>query len=61
MGNRSRRGTIMARKPKKDDDPASQNPTGFQRRGSSGQRRKQDRKLYGDTPWQKPKDPPKGK
>lgn len=42
-----------------DDDPASQNPTGRKRKASAGQRRKKDRKLFGGTPWAKPKDDPK--
>jgi hypothetical protein len=40
----------------KDDDPASQNPTGRKRRGSAGQRRKRDRKLFGGTRWEKKDD-----
>lgn len=43
----------------KDDDPASKNPTGRKRKSSAGQRRKKDRKLFGGTPWAKPKDDPK--
>jgi hypothetical protein len=38
-----------------DDDPASKNPTGRKRKSSAGQRRKKDRKLFGGTPWSKPK------
>ena len=42
-----------------DDDPANQNPTGRKRKSSAGQRRKKDRKLFGDTQWAK--DDKKGK
>ncbi len=44
------------KEPKPSDDPASQNPTGNARKSSAGQRRKKDRKLYGGTKWEKPKD-----
>lgn len=47
--------------PEKDDDPASQNPTGNRRRSSARARRKKDRKLFGGTKWSKPEDPKEGK
>jgi hypothetical protein len=37
-------------------DPVGQNPTGRKRRGSAGQRRKRDRKLFGGTRWAKKDD-----
>jgi hypothetical protein len=40
-------------------DPVGQDPTGRKRKASAGQRRKKDRKLFGGTPWGKPKDDPK--
>jgi hypothetical protein len=43
----------------KDDDPASQNPTGRKRKSSAGKRRQKDRKLFGGTPWGKKDDNPK--
>jgi hypothetical protein len=47
----------MARKkPRPDDDPASQSPTGNQRRSSAGKRRQTERKLYGGTAYEKPED-----
>lgn len=45
------------KKPQPDEDPASQNPTGNQRRSSAGKRRQTDRKTYGGTAYEKPKDP----
>jgi hypothetical protein len=47
---------MVKKEPKPDEDPASRNPTGNQRRSSAGQRRKVDRRTYGGTPWQKPED-----
>lgn len=44
------------KQPKKDDNPESRNPTGFQRRSSAGKRRQEDRKLFGGTQYDKDKD-----
>lgn len=44
---------IFKREPKKDDNPASQNPTGNERRSSAGQRRKKDNKTFKGTKWEK--------
>jgi hypothetical protein len=40
-------------------DRVGQNPTGRKRKSSARTRRKKDRKLFGGTPWSKPKDDPK--
>jgi hypothetical protein len=45
----------------KDDDPASQNPTGRKRKSSAGKRRQKDRKLFGGTRWGKKDDGKGGK
>lgn len=47
---------IFKKGPKKDDNPASQNPTGNERRSSAGQRRKKDRKTFGGTKYEKKDD-----
>lgn len=39
-----------------DRDPQDQNPTGRKRRSSARTRRKKDRRLFGGTKWEKPKD-----
>jgi len=39
-------------------DPVGQNPSGRARKSSARQRRKKDNRLFGGTPWAKPKPKP---